>query len=165
MQRFIFILAVLNMLNSFAQDSTMKELRSLFYKATLKESYIQKVNVYMSEAEERDAFDSYRSMLLFMKAKYAINPYTKLSHFKKGRKKMEAAVKLYPDDIETHFLRLAIQTKLPSFLGYNEAKETDKAFIIQHFKEITDKDLKARILLFFKENELLNQQEYQQLWS
>lgn len=165
MQRLLIIFLVLNTLNSFAQDSTMKELRNLFYKATLKEVYIQKVNSYMHESEEQDAFESYRSMLLFMKAKYAINPYTKLSHFKKGRKKMEAAVKLYPNDIETHFLRLAIQTKLPSFLGYNGAKDTDKAFIIKHFSEITDKDLKARILLFFKENELLTKQEYQQLWS
>lgn len=155
----------MNSINAFAQDSTMKELRQLFFKATIKESYIQKVNDYMSESEEHDAFDSYRSMLLFMEAKYAINPYNKLSYFKKGLKKMESAISSYPNDVETHFLRLAIQTKLPSFLGYNSAKETDKLFIIKNFKSISDKDLKARILLFFKENELLTKQEYKELWS
>lgn len=165
MKRLVIILALFSLINGVAQDSTMKELRSLFYKATLKESYIQEVKDHMKKSNEQDAFESYRSMLLFMKAKYAINPYTKLSHFKKGRKKMEAAIKRYPNDIETHFLRLAIQTKLPSFLGYDNSKETDKDFIIKHFKEITDKDLMGRILLFFKENELLTKQEYQQLWS
>lgn len=151
--------------NGFAQDSTMKELRQLFFKATIKESYIQKVNDYLNKSEENEAFDSYRSMLLFMEAKYAINPYNKLSHFKKGRKKMEAAISAHPNNLETHFLRLAIQTKLPGFLGYSSAKETDKLFIIKHFKSISDKDLKARILLFFKDNKLLTKQEYKQLWS
>ncbi len=162
--RFLFVFIVLLSLNhSFAQDSTMKELRELFYKATIKESYIADVTSFINKNNEQAAFDSYRSMLLFMQAKYAINPYSKWSYFNKGRTKMEAAVKAHPNDIETRFLRLAIQTKLPSFLGYSTAKKTDKQFIITNYKKLNDKDLKDRILLFFKDNKLLTDNEYKQL--
>lgn len=159
----IFIFLLINSINLFAQDSVMLELRKLFYMATLSESYMSKVDQYMTESEEKIPFDSYRAMLLFMKAKYAFNPYTKLNYFHKGRKKMEEAVKLYPNDIETRFLRLAIQTKLPSFLGYSGNKKKDKEFLKVHCKEIIDKDLRGRLKLFFKENKILTEEELKEL--
>lgn len=158
-----FIFFIINSINLFAQDSVMVELRKLFYMATLSESYMSKVDKYMDESEEKIPFESYRAMLLFMEAKYAFNPYTKLNYFKKGRKKMEQAIKLYPEDIETRFLRLAIQTKLPSFLGYSGNKQKDKEFLKNHCKHITDKDLRGRLKLFFKENKILTEEELKEL--
>ncbi len=148
----------------YAQDvSTMLELRKLFYKATVVESYVTKTETYINSHEKQDPFDAYSSMLVFMKAKYVINPYTKLSLVKKGRKKMEAAIKLYPENMESRFLRLVIQTKLPGFLGYNDAITDDQKFILDNFNSNTDKDLKARIKLYFKENEMIPDEEYKKL--
>jgi len=148
----------------YAQEvSSMLELRKLFYKATVVESYVAKTEAYISENKKQDPFDAYSSMLVFMKAKYVLNPYTKLSLVKKGRKQMEAAIKLHPNNIENRFLRLVIQTKLPGFLGYNDHKTEDKKYILNNFNANTDKDLKARIKLYFKENKMLSDEEYKKL--
>ncbi len=158
---FFFLLVA--SLNMFSQDSVMIELRKLFYLATVSESYIVKSENYMNRHEPQEPFGAYRSMLLFMEAKYAINPYTKLNYFKKGRNKMEETLKLYPNNIENRFLRLAIQTKLPGFLGYHGSKKEDKDFILKNFSKEKDRDLKARLKMFFKENDLISTEEYNQL--
>ena len=164
MKSLIVLISFLFFFNSFfAQDSVMIELRGLFYLATISETYVSKTEDYMNNNEERKAFGAYSSMLLFMQAKYAINPYTKLSYFKKGRKKMEQTLTLYPNSLENRFLRLAIQTKLPGFLGYHGSKKDDKEYLLKHYKKEKDWDLKARIKLFLKENDIISLEEYNQL--
>ena len=158
---FFFLLVA--SLNMFSQDSVMIELRKLFYLATVSESYIVKSENYMNRHEPQEPFGAYRSMLLFMEAKYAINPYTKLNYFKKGRNKMEETLKLYPNNLENRFLRLAIQTKLPGFLGYHGSKNEDKAYLLKHYKNEKDLNLKARIKLFLKENEVISKEELEEL--
>lgn len=164
MKKFIFIIfLILNSVNLFAQDSVMIELRKLFDKATTTSSYLEKAEKYMNDNKDQAAFAGYRSMLLFLNAQYRFNPYSKLSDFNKGKEKMEAAVALYPNDIETRFLRLAIQEKIPSFLGYNGNKKADKEFLKTHYSSIKDSDLKSRIKLFFTENKLLTETELEKL--
>lgn len=132
----------------------MKELRDLLYKATLKESCISDVQFYIDNNEQQPSFNSYKAMLTFLKANYTINPFKKLSVFKKGQKEMDEAVKLSPNDLETRFLRLSIQYKIPTFLDYNKNKKEDTEFIKKHIDEMTDEHLKTLILKFFKENKL-----------
>lgn len=141
----------------------MEELRKLLYKATTDKSSIAAVINYLNNNKEQAPFMSYRAMLLFLEAKYITSPLKKLKLFKRARKAMEEAVVLNTKDIETRFLRLSIQTKLPSFLDYSKNKEEDKDFIIKHFKELSDKNLKTLILQFFTENNTLTQEEYNQL--
>ena len=159
----IFLFLMISMISLLAQDAVMVELRKLLYKSTLKESYISEANSYMDENEEQVPFLSYKAMLIFIKAKYIVNPFKKLSYFNEGKEKMEKAVELNPNDVETRFLRLVIQHQVPSFLSYNEHKKSDKEFILKHFSQLTDSDLKGRILLFLKENELLTTEEISQL--
>lgn len=158
---FFFLLIV--SINVFSQDTVMVELRKLFYLATISESYIDKTEEYINSNPTNNAFGSYQSMLLFMQAKYAINPYSKLNYFKKGRTKMEETLTLYPNNIENRFLRLAIQTKLPGFLGYRSSVQEDKEFILKNYKNLKDRDLKARVQLFFKENDMLTNEELKRL--
>jgi hypothetical protein len=141
----------------------MTELRDLLFKATKEEVYIADVASYLENNEEQPPFASYRAMLIFLKANYINNPFKKLNTFNKARNKMEKAVELNPNDIETRFLRISIQTKIPSFLDYNKNKEEDKSFIVKHSKEMADENLKSLILEFFRENQLLTQEEYKQL--
>ncbi len=159
----VFLFFMISMISLLAQDAVMLELRKLLYKSTLKESYISEANSYMDENEEQVPFLSYKAMLIFIKAKYIVNPFKKLSYFNEGKEKMEKAVELNPNDIETRFLRLVIQHQVPSFLSYNEHKKRDKEFIVKHFSQLTDSDLKGRILLFLKENKLLTTEEISQL--
>lgn len=164
MRSFTVLISFLFFLNSFfAQDSVLIEVRGLFYLATISETYIEKTESYMDDNKEKEAFGAYRSMLIFMQAKYAINPYTKLNYFNKGKKKMEETLTLYPNNLESRFLRLAIQTKLPGFLGYHDSVKEDKDFILKYYKTEKDKDLKARIKLFFKENDIISKEEYKSL--
>ena len=70
-------------------------------------------------------------------AKHIINPISKLSTFKKGKRNIEEAVKSKPDNVEIRFVRLSVQANCPSFLGYSGKINEDKKMVqvgIQNIK-------------------------------
>lgn len=76
-----------------------------------------------------------------MQAKHAFNPISKWNLFKDGKKILESAIASDPNNIELRYLRLTIQSNVPSFLGYSGKIETDKAFLLSKLNSITDKEL------------------------
>lgn len=64
-----------------------------------------------------------------------VNPASKLSMFKKGKKLIDQAVKEDPSNYEIRFLRFATQDKAPGFLGYNNNLDDDKLFLISNIKK------------------------------
>lgn len=79
-------------------------------------------------------------------AKHIINPISKLSTFKKGKKNIEAAVKSKPDDLEIRFVRLSVQRNCPSFLGYSSKINEDKKIVQSNIRNIQSVVLKRMIL-------------------
>lgn len=63
-------------------------------------------------------------------ATHVFNPITKLSTFNKGKKNIDQAVAADSANVEIRFIRFSVQKNCPSFLGYNDHLEKDKAYII-----------------------------------
>lgn len=79
-------------------------------------------------------------------AKHIINPISKLSTFKKGKKNIELAVKSKPDDVEIRFVRLSVQLNCPSFLGYSSHINEDKKIVESNIRNIQSAVLKRMVL-------------------
>lgn len=79
-------------------------------------------------------------------AKHIINPVSKLSTFKKGKKNIEAAVKSKPEDVEIRFVRLSVQLNCPSFLGYSSKIDEDKKIVQSNIQVIKSVVLKRMVL-------------------
>lgn len=80
-------------------------------------------------------------------AKHTINPISKLSTFKKGKKNIELAVKSKPDDVEIRFVRLSVQLNCPSFLGYSSKINEDKKIVQSNIQSIKSVVLKRMIMV------------------
>ncbi len=80
-----------------------------------------------------------------MHAVHAFNPIRKLNTFNQGKKNIEQAILKSPDDVEIRFIRLSVQKKAPSFLGYNTKIKEDTDFILKHKEKIHSEVLKKQI--------------------
>ena len=74
---------------------------------------------------------------------HTINPIAKLNTFNKGKKNIEQALKIAPDNIELHFIRLSIQVNCPDFLQYSSHINEDKKFIKSNIDKVESQSLKA----------------------
>lgn len=107
--------------------------------------------VKASSISEKEA---YEGALLMKKAGLTAKPAEKLSLFKQGRSKLEAAIKKDKDNTEFYFLRLIIQEHAPKIVEYRSNIEGDAASIRSNFKSlapvvqqaINDYSKKSRVL-------------------
>ncbi|MDQ3051615.1 MAG: hypothetical protein M3Q95_12065 [Bacteroidota bacterium] len=76
----------------------------------------------------------------------------KRGYLKTGIAMLEEAIKEKPNNTELLFLRLTIQSKLPSFLGYNDNIDADKKFVLTNFSS-TPSPLKEKIAHFILKSE------------
>ena len=81
------------------------------------------------------------------------NVFKKMSYFNDGKKLLEKSIDVDHDNVELRFLRLTIQTHMPSFLGYSENKESDKAFVLNHLEETKSESFKTKVRNFIKHAE------------
>tara|TARA_B100000427_G_scaffold9300_1_gene8066 strand:+ start:442 stop:837 length:396 start_codon:yes stop_codon:yes gene_type:complete len=65
---------------------------------------------------------------LMIKAKHEKKLHAKWQYFKRGKAKLEDAIKTEPNSIELRKIRNHIQNNIPRFLNYNNRKE-DEFFI------------------------------------
>jgi len=92
----------------------------------------------------------FRAMSEFMLCKHLVNPISRLSHFNRGKKLLEAAIGRDNDSAELLFFRLTTQCNIPAVLRYNTNINTDKQSLISYLKADfnkahTDKELHKRI--------------------
>lgn len=90
--------------------------------------------VKASSINEKDA---YEGALLMRKAGLVTKVQEKLSLFKAGRLKLEAAIKKDQTNAEFIFLRLIIQENAPKIVDYRNNIEADVATIRSHFKTLS----------------------------
>ena len=91
-----------------------------------------------------------------VKAKHALNPYSKLAYLKSGSKTLNLSVSKSPDNLEIRFLRFTLEHYVPKFLGYSKHLPEDKKKIIdliakRQFGEV-DSSLLKNIISFMKES-------------
>jgi len=128
--RCLFIPLVVMLLGSISVLAQSGFDREAYYKAFANgeedalDEQLGKVTVLTGN--EKDAFEG---ALLMRKAGTEFSPAKKLSLFKKGGKKLEAAIKSNPQNVEYRFLRLMIQENAPRIVGYDDNIKEDSALV------------------------------------
>ena len=139
------------------------EVRSLYQKSMTSENACKELIDMLEPYKKDPLYLGYRGCATMVMAKHAFNPFSKLSYFKKGKKMLEEAINTDQYNFELRFLRFTAQTNMPSFLGYNDSIDKDKAFILDSFSLIKDARLEAYMLPSLKESKDLTQSEKEKL--
>jgi hypothetical protein len=111
--------------------------KSAFYSAMASDN-MDAVNsqlaiIKVSSVNEKEA---YEGALLMKKAGLVTKAKEKLSLFKAGRLKLEAAIKKDKENTEFSFLRLIIQEHAPKIVDYSNNIQTDIAAIRSNYKTL-----------------------------
>lgn len=103
----------------------------------------------------------FKAMSEFMLCKHMINPFGQLSHFNKGRKLLENAIKRDRLNPELLFFRLSTQSNIPSFLRYKMNIKADKLALISYLRAHDDDDkiLYSRIKAYLLINQYCTAEE------
>jgi len=129
--------------------------KSAFYNALASDN-METINSQLAviKASSVNEKDAYEGVLLMKKAGLVAKAKEKLSLFKAGRTKLEAAIKKDKENAEFSFLRLIIQEHAPKIVDYSNDIKTDVAAIRSNYKTlpqvvqqaISDYSKKSKIL-------------------
>ena len=102
--------------------------------------------------------EGYEGALLMKKAGLAVIAAKKLKYFKAGRIKLETALLNDPDNIEYHFLRLAVEEHAPKIVKYHKDIAADKINIQKNYKK-SQPVIQQAILDYCKKSKVLHVEE------
>jgi hypothetical protein len=147
-----------------ADKIDIRQVRALYKKSATSKKACTELSVLLSRSGHGNPLLlGYKGSNVMMMAKYAFNPFTKMSHFKKGKEMLEKAVRLDSKNVELRLLRFVNQTNAPSFLAYNDHVETDKKFILAHLASPGEPGARDFIVTILQESKYLNSEEKQQI--
>jgi hypothetical protein len=160
MKAAVFFLAMM----VFGQSSELEEIRELYQQAPEEEAaarqLMQKTENYR---DNEPLMFAYKGAAHMMMAKHVINPFSKMSHFNKGKKIYTAAIDADPNNLELRFLRFSVQSEAPGFLGYKQNVEEDKSLLLAGTTKINDAALKKMIMDYLLSSEALTAAEKKKL--
>ena len=132
---------------SSAKTPEIEDVRILFHKAESSQRVcLELIEILEPYNEKNNALlFGYRASGIMLMAKHLINPFSKLSYFKRGKLMLEKAILFDQKNVELRFLRYTIQTNVPAFLNYSDNKEKDRAFLNQSLNKLNDQKLKIII--------------------
>ncbi len=140
----------------FAFTSTqvnLIEVRQLYDKAIYNEDAAQNLITKLANSTN-NTLVGYKGVANMLMAKHVYLPNKKLSYFKTGKAILQNAITVEPNNAELIYLRFVVQCETPGFLKYNTELSSDKLFLINQLKSITEDDLRKRIkeyLLYSKQ--------------
>ena len=160
-----FFLLVLIMLSSgFFQSTDVSEVRAFYREAAEKEEAAEMLMESTKDfTEKQPVLFGYKGAAHMLMAKYVGNPFSKMSHFNKGKKIFTAAIEEDGGNIELRFLRYAVQSEAPGFLGYRDNLKEDKALILAQLNDLEDADLHRMISRYMLASESLSEAEKQRI--
>lgn len=161
----VIILLVFRSTLLLAQVS-LDELRANIEKAKNEEDYTVMLCTQLEKTdlniEQQGYYGLYKSIL----AEHVYSPIKKLGHFNEGKNRLELLIQNNQQNLELRYIRLILQLKAPSFLGYNGSIGKDKTYILRYLesnrKELGEIQFK-RIVSFLKTETSLTNQEQQDL--
>lgn len=113
--------------------------------------------------KENTLFIAYHGTALAMKADLEKGNWNKYKVFVEGKNLVELAISCNPRNFEMRYLRFAIQSNIPGFLGYNNIKE-DAEFLVKNINSIAtvnNKELHDVILItLLDSNKLTNTEKH-----
>ncbi|HET8810098.1 MAG TPA: hypothetical protein VFM65_07530 [Flavobacteriaceae bacterium] len=140
----IVFCTVLGMQNLSAQN--LNALRNQYIQAISKKSVCESLIEHLRQKPYKSSIHlAYIGTLEAIWAKYVLNPFSKLQTFKKGKEKIEQAVRQEPHNIEIRYLRLSVQKNVPGFLGYNDKIEEDELFLKNNLNKVSSEYLRKMI--------------------
>lgn len=147
MFRVLILMMVLDSGAVAAQDALLSDIRQNIEGVFKTEEVCLRLHQEFQSADISQSIllQGYKGGVLMGMARHHINPFKKMSFFGDGKKLIEGAISLEPENLELRFLRLTIQTNLPEFLGYSESKGIDKAFVLAGLEKVDNDMLKKRM--------------------
>ncbi len=140
------------------------EVRNLYeIAAASKEANKKLINLLTPVTNEDALLTGYKGAAIMMEANHVFNPITKLSRFKRGKQLVENAIKMDGSNLELRYIRLTIQTNVPAFLGYAASISADKNYLIGHFSDLKDKDLRSRVLSYLASAKICTTEELRKI--
>ncbi|MFY8108366.1 MAG: hypothetical protein ACOVO9_05205 [Bacteroidia bacterium] len=139
-----FLLVLISFL--LPANKTLNEIRSLYHESIYSSEKSKEIINYFDKEPGKTATEmAYEGASRMVRAKHLFFPHDKLSTFQKGKVLVEEAVKKEPNGIEIRYLRYSLQLESPSFLSYRQNLSEDRKFLIEHYSEVRDKELKLRL--------------------
>lgn len=127
-------------------------LRANYYKSVSDKSLCQNMITDLENDKDKSAVQlAYLGGLQTIWANHVFSPISKLSTFNEGKKNIELAVSKDPNNIEIRFVRLSVQEKIPSFLGYKSNIKEDTEMIKNNLSQVKSKQLLENIELLLKD--------------
>lgn len=148
MKRFLYLLILLVAANiSIAQAPALSDVRAGYRAAAGNQQACENLIDQLDslEVDEFTVHNGYLAAATMMMAKYSFSPIRKFNYFEKGKKLLEQAIQKDPEEVELRYLRFAVQSNLPGFLGYKKQMKYDRAFLESSVPNLTDEELKQMI--------------------
>ncbi|MDB5131201.1 MAG: hypothetical protein JWR02_950 [Mucilaginibacter sp.] len=158
--QFIFIYVFIATVSSaLARTPLQKFDKSAFY-AAMSSGDVEAVNKELDVVSQAPINDKegYEGALLMRKAGLVKKPKDKLGFFKAGRIKLETALLADKDNIEFHFLRLAIEEHAPKIVKYKNDIPGDRLLVVKHFKNLAP-SVQHAILDYCKNSKVLSRED------
>jgi hypothetical protein len=147
----LLLTILLLVLSEYTYSSDILKTRELYSNASLSENNCKKYgDSLFKNSNKSPIIKAYKGCYLMIKCKFTSNPIQKISYFKKGKSKIEKAIKESPYSLEIRLLRYSIQKKLPKILLYFNEIEEDYNFIIKNINTIKDDKTKEFIIQSLK---------------
>ena len=134
--------------------------KAAFY-AVLKTGNVDDINNELATitGESFKEKQAYEGALLMRKAGLLKKPKDKLTVFKEGATKLEAAISNDNENVEYRFLRLIIQEHAPKILKYNKQIDSDSELIKSNYKTLQPAVQQA-LIDYAKTSEKLHPQDF-----
>lgn len=127
-------------------------IRSNYYKAVQDKELCEKMIAELTKTKNKSATHlAYLGSFQTISANHVFSPFNKLNNFKEGKENLEKAVQKEPNSVEVRFLRLSVQKKAPSFLGYKANINEDTEFIKKNYHQIDSEVLQNYIQKLLKD--------------
>ena len=125
------LLLILSPLVSDATPYSLPNLRRQYQQAASSKEAGEKFHKLMATYDQRNAVVlAYKAAAEAIRARDA-SMFNKLTYVQNASKQFEEAVKLVGTNAEIRFLRLSVESNLPSFLGLSGHVEEDRQFLVE----------------------------------
>lgn len=131
--RFVFLFSLLTLatlVSTEANPYSVSHLRRQYQQAATSKEAGEKFYQLMAAYTQQDAVVlAYKAAAEAIRARDA-SMLNKLTHVQNANKQFEQAVKLDGNNAEIRFLRLSVESNLPSFLGLSQHVDEDRQFLV-----------------------------------
>lgn len=158
-KNFLIVLIIACTSSLFAQEIDRINLRTTFQACNSKERTENFHSDLQSNKSSKAITIGYLGAVTAMRAKFNLNPFKKYNYCREGLNLLNTAILQTPNDIELRYLRLIVESSIPSFLGMNCNVESDKKLIIHLLVSEKDLPLKNLITAFLLNSDLCTDKE------